>query len=423
MSSKSSARDSLRAFDEALFAALEGEQRRQESFMELIASENYVSPRVLEALGSTLTNKYADGYPGRREYRGCEFADVAETLAIERAKKLFGAGYANAQPYSGTQANAAVYHALLEPGDTLLGMRAAHGGHITHGDARSFSGKQFRTFHYGVNASTGEIDYEEVQTLARKHRPKLIVAGFSAYARVIDWKRFRTIADGVGASLLIDMAHIAGLVAAGLYPNPVPVADVVTSTTHKTLRGPRGGLILAREAGALAERLDAGVYPGTQGGPLMNVVAAKAVALEEASMPEFRLYQQRVIANAKCIAEVLQARGFEIRSGGTDNHMVIVDLSRGPVDARRAEAVLESAHIAVNWIPQPGRGDDLRSGLRLGTPAVTTRGIKEPEARQLAHWVADVLESIESPEIARTVRDKVRDLSARFPVYAVAQRS
>jgi glycine hydroxymethyltransferase len=404
---------------------------------------------VLAALGSTLTNKYADGYPGRRQYSGCEAVDVAETLAIERAKQLFGAAYANVQPYSGTQANAAVYLALLEPGDCILGMRASHGGHITHGDAMSFSGRQLEAVHYGVDAATGEIDYDEVEALARAHRPKLVVAGFSAYSRVLDWARFRAIADAVGARLLVDMAHVAGLVAAGLYPNPVPVADVVTSTTHKTLRGPRGGLIVAREAGDLAARLDAGVYPGTQGGPLMHVVAAKAVAFKEALEPEFRLYQQRVIANAKCMANVLAERGCAVRTGGTDDHMIIVDLGPGGLDAAEAQAALEHARIAVNWIDLPPgrteRGGDPASaagppsgargrapmtggavpspsgsagrGLRLGTPAITTRGIREADAERIAHWVVDVLAAPSSGAVRRRVRAEVAALTRRYPVY------
>ena len=410
--------DRIASFDPELDAALRGERARQERFLELIASENYVSPRVLEAQGSVLTNKYADGYPGRREYSGCEPADVAETLAIERAKLLFGAAFANVQPYSGTQANAAVYAALLEPGDTLLGMRAAHGGHITHGDARSFSGKQFRAIAYGVDPATGEIDYDGVAELARAHRPRVIVAGFSAHSRSVDWRRFRAIADEVDARFLADMAHVAGLVAAGLYPNPVPLADVTTTTTHKTLRGPRGGVILVRDDAELARRIDAAVYPTIQGGPLMHVIAAKAVALKEALEPEFRLYQQRVLANARCIAQVLAARGFALAGGGTDNHMVIADLGAPGVDATEAERALERAHIAVNCIPFPGGGASARRrGIRIGTPAVTTRGLRETEMERLAHWLADVCEAPHETAIIERVREGVLEMCARFPVY------
>ena len=414
--------------DAAVAAALAGERARQEQFLELIASENYVSPRVLAAQGSVLTNKYADGYPGRRQYSGCEFADAVERLAVERALRLFGAEYANVQPYSGTQANAAVYAALLEPGETLLGMRAAHGGHVTHGDGASFSGRQYRAVHYGVDAATGEIDYEEAAAQARAHRPRLIVAGFSAYSRIIDWRRLRAIADEAGAYFVADMAHVAGLVAAGLYPNPVPIADVVTTTTHKTLRGPRGGMILARDA-SLAARLDAAVYPGTQGGPLMHVIAAKAVALGEAATPQFRLYQQRVLANARVAARVLAERSFAVRAGGTDNHMVLVDLAAHGVDARAAEAALERAHIAVNAIPLPAPREAVAprstpvgaasaaTGLRIGTPAVTTRGLREPEIEQAAHWIADICADLGSTAAIERVRAGVLGLCARFPVY------
>jgi glycine hydroxymethyltransferase len=408
----------IRSFDVELADALRGEQLRQETFIELIASENYVSPRVLEAQGSQLTNKYADGYPGNRDYSGCEFADVAERLAIERAKTLFGAAHVNVQPYSGSQANAAAYAALLDTGDTLLGMQSAHGGHITHGDACSFSGRQFRAASYGVDAATGEIAYDEVAALARKHRPRVIVAGFSAYSRIVDWRRFRAIADDVGAYLLADMAHVAGLVAAGLYPNPVPIADVTTTTTHKTLRGPRGGMILTRADAGIAARIDAAVYPGTQGGPLMHVIAAKAVAFKEAMQPQFRLYQQRVLANARRMAQVLVERGHAVHSGGTDNHMLIVDLAHRGVAAKAAEAALEHAHIAVNCIRVPGKSAQAApSGLRLGTPAATTRGIREAEAEELANWVADILNAVEVETVDR-IRAQVLDLCARFPVYA-----
>jgi glycine hydroxymethyltransferase len=408
--------ENIARFDAELAAALAGERERQERFLELIASENYVSPCVLEAQGSVLTNKYADGYPGHREYSGCEFADAVESLAVERAKRLFGAAYANVQPYSGSQANAAVYAALLDSGETLLGMRAAHGGHITHGDPRSFAGKQFRAVNYGVEPGTGEIAYDEVAALARAHEPRVIVAGFSVYSREIDWRRFRAIADEVGAYLVADMAHVAGLVAAGLYPNPVGIADVTTTTTHKTLRGPRGGMILAREG--LAERLDAAVYPGIQGGPLMHVIAAKAVAFKEAMEPEFRLYQQRVLANARSMAAVLAERGFTVRAGGTENHMLIVDLADRGMDARTAEAALERAHIAVNSVHVPGRPPPAPpTGIRLGTPAVTTRGLREAEVERLGHWVAEVWEQAGSAAALARVRAAVLELCAEFPVY------
>jgi glycine hydroxymethyltransferase len=416
--------DRIATFDAELAAALIAERGRQERFLELIASENYVSPRVLEAQASVLTNKYANGYPGRREYSGCAPADAAETLAVERARRLFGAAYANVQPYSGTQANAAVYAALLEGGDTLLGMRATHGGHITHGDVKSFSGRQFSAVHYGIDARTGEIAYDEVAALARTHRPRVIVAGFSAYTRIVDWRRFRAVADEVGAFLVADMAHVAGLVAAGLYPNPVPVADVTTTTTHKTLRGPRGGMILARTA-ELAERLDAAVYPTTQGGPLMHVIAAKAVALKEAMTPEFRLYQQRVLANARCMAAVLKQRGFALCTGGTDNHMVIVDLAERGVHAKEAELALERGHIAVNCIHIPGRPAPPAppTGIRIGTPAVTTRGLREAEVERLAHWIADICGDVRAQAVVDRVRAEVLELCARFPVYVEESRA
>jgi glycine hydroxymethyltransferase len=426
-------RISLAGTDAELAAALERERRRQEEYVELIASENYVSPRVLEAQGSVLTNKYADGLPGRRTYRGCEHVDAVETLAIERAKRLFGAAYANVQPYSGSQANEAVYLALLEPGDTVLGLDPAQGGHRTHGDGANFSGKLFRAVHYGVDPITGLIDYEGAAELAARRRPKLVVAGFSVYSRTVDWQRFRAIADSVGARLLVDMAHVAGLVAAGLCPNPVPIADVTTTTTHKTLRGPRGGIILAREAGELARRLDAGVFPGVQGGPLMHVIAAKAAALLEASQPAFVDYQRRVIANAQRLAAVLARRGHGIVAGGTDNHMVLVALPPGGLDAAAAEAALERAHIAVNSADLPGGGDlgaadsaaaplargavGPARGLRLGTPAVTTRGFGPDEIDVVADGVADVLADPESEACIGRVRERMRNLCAHFPVY------
>ena len=404
----------LAAFDPELAAALAGECDRQERFLELIASENYVSPRVLRVLGSELTNKYADGVPGRRMYSGCEQVDKAESLAIDRACRLFGAGYANVQAYSGTQANAAVYHALLKPGQTLLGMRSGDGGHVTHGAAGSFSASHYSVVQYGIDANTGDVDFDEVETLAQRHQPTVIVAGFSAYAQTMDWQRFRQIADRVGALFVADMAHVAGLVAAGLYPNPVPIADVVTTTTHKTLRGPRGGMILVRDADRFAKALDDAVYPGVQGGPLMNVVAAKAVAFAEAATPEFRFYQQAVLANARRLAATLQARQLPLWSGSTENHMLLIDMAEYGVDARKAEQALEDAGIAVNCMALPG---GRAAGLRLGTPAVTTRGLREAEMMALGEGVADVLEALEAPDVRADVAGKTADMARRFPVY------
>jgi len=414
------ARQSLDDLDPELGSALAAERLRQEVYLELIASENYVSPRVLEAQGSVLTNKYADGYPGERHYTGCELADVAERLAIERAQQLFGAGYANVQPYSGSQANLAAYLALLSPGDTLLGMRPAHGGHRTHGAADNQSGSLYNVVPYDVTAA-GHLDYDEIAALARKRRPKLVVAGFSAYSRVVDWARFRAIADEVGALFLADIAHVAGLIVAGLYPNPVALADVTTTTTHKTLRGPRGGMILAPRRSPLTERIDAAVFPGTQGGPLMHVIAAKAVAFQEALEPEFAAYQRLTLANARLMAKVLIERGFAIMTGGTDNHMLLVDLRGTRMDAARAERALHAAHIAVNRasLPsdtgrEPTQGD---AGLRLGTPAVTTRGLGEPEIRTVAGWIADVLDSGGADAVVARVRAAVVKMCAAFPVY------
>jgi glycine hydroxymethyltransferase len=407
----------LEALDPVLAEALRRELERQEQYLELIASENYVSPRVLAAQGSALTNKYADGYPGHRHYAGCEHADVAESLAIERACRLFGAGYANVQPYSGSQANLACYLALLEPGDKVLGMRSAHGGHRTHGARDNASGKIYDVVPYDVDAVSGEIDYDQVASLARKHGPKLIVAGFSAYSRVVDWTRFRAIADDVGALFLADIAHVAGLIAAGLYPNPVPIADLVTTTTHKTLRGPRGGMILARERSELSQRVDEAVFPGTQGGPLMHVIAAKAVAFQEALEPDFASYQRHTLANARALASCLAERGYRIVSGGTDNHMLLVDMRNQALDAARAERALEAAHVAVNWISVPGDDAEGASGLRLGTPAVTTRGLGETEVRTLGHWIADVLDSGGGDGETARVRSAVLELCAAFPVY------
>ena len=413
----------LEGFDPPLSEALRAERRRQEEHIELIASENYASPRVLEVQGSVLTNKYAEGYPGRRYYGGCEFVDVAERLAIERAKTLFGAAYANVQPHSGSQANAAAYLAMMETGDTLLGMSLPHGGHLTHGAKVNFSGRLFDVVQYGLDEASGQIDYDAVAELARAHRPKVIVAGFSAYSRVADWSRFRRIADEVGAYLMVDMAHVAGLVAAGLYPNPVPIADVTTTTTHKTLRGPRGGLILARENPELTRRINSLVFPGTQGGPLMHVVAAKAAALAEALQPEFKAYQQQVVDNAQRMAQTLMERGYRIVSGGTDSHLMLVDLIRQDITGQAAEDALSRANITVNKnaVPNDPRPPRITSGLRIGTPAITTRGFGLEETATLTHWIADILDVLHDE--ARTdaavqrVRGEVLTLCARFPVY------
>ncbi len=410
----------IEGFDDELARAIADERRRQEDHIELIASENYTSPRVLAAQGSVLTNKYAEGYPGKRYYGGCEFVDVAERLASERAKTLFGAAFANVQPHSGSQANQAVYFALLAPGDTILGMSLDHGGHLTHGAKVNFSGKLFKAVQYGVRPDTGEIDYEQVERLAHEHQPKLIVAGFSAYSRVIDWARFRRIADAVGARFLVDMAHVAGLVAAGIYPNPVPIADVVTTTTHKTLRGPRGGLILARPNEEIHKKLNSMVFPGIQGGPLMHVIAAKAVAFQEALQPTFKAYAQQVVANARALAAALQARGFRIVSGGTDNHLFLLDLTTKSVTGKDADAALGRAHITVNKnaVPNDPRPPTVTSGLRIGTPAITTRGFKEAEMQRLANWIADVLDHFGDESVVERVRAEVVTLCARFPVYA-----
>ena len=411
---------SIASFDPALAAAIASERRRQEDHLELIASENYTSPRVLEAQGSVLTNKYAEGYPGKRYYGGCEYVDIAEELAIERAKQLFGAAYANVQPHSGSQANAAVYFALMQPGETLLGMSLDHGGHLTHGAKVNFSGKFFNAFQYGLDPKTGEIDYAGVERLAHEHKPKMILAGFSAYSRVIDWKRFREIADKVGAWFVVDMAHVAGLVAAGVYPNPVPHADVVTTTTHKTLRGPRGGLILAREHPELPKKLNSIVFPGMQGGPLMHVIAAKAVALLEALAPEFKAYQRQVVDNARAMVRSLQDRGYRIVSGGTDNHLFLLDLIGKDYTGKDADAALGAAHITVNKnaVPNDPRPPFVTSGLRLGTPAITTRGFGLEESRQVGGLIADVLDAVGDDAATRRVRDAVLALCKRFPVYA-----
>jgi glycine hydroxymethyltransferase len=414
----------LADFDPELKRALDGELRRQEEHIELIASENYVSTRVLEAQGSVLTNKYAEGYPGKRYYGGCEYVDVAETLAIERAKKLFGAAYANVQPHSGSQANAAVYFALMSPGDTMLGMSLDHGGHLTHGAKVNLSGKVFKAVQYGIVPATGLIDYEQVERLANEHKPKLIVAGFSAYSRVIDWQRFREIADSVGAYFMVDMAHVAGLCAVGVYPNPVAIADVTTTTTHKTLRGPRGGLILARPNDEIAKKLNSLVFPGTQGGPLMHVIAAKAVAFLEALQPEFAHYQRQVVANARAMCRVLIERGVNIVSGGTDNHLFLVDLVSRNITGKDADAALHKANITVNKnaVPNDPRPPMVTSGLRMGTPAMTTRGFKEREAEQLSHWIVDVLDAMNDEGVTARVKREVLELCKRFPVYGPGAR-
>jgi glycine hydroxymethyltransferase len=409
----------IAGFDPELKAALDAELRRQEDHIELIASENYTSPRVLEAQGSVLTNKYAEGYPGKRYYGGCEHVDVAEQLAIDRAKQLFGAAYANVQPHSGSQANAAAYLALVNAGDTILGMSLDHGGHLTHGAKVNFSGKLFKAFQYGLNPATGEIDYDQVEQLAREHKPKMIVAGFSAYSRVVDWARFRKVADEVGAYFVVDMAHVAGLVAAGLYPNPVPIADVVTTTTHKTLRGPRGGMILAKANPDIEKKLNSLVFPGTQGGPLMHVIAAKAVAFLEALQPDFKRYQQQVLNNARAMADALGKRGYKIVSGGTDNHLFLVDLIGRELTGKDADAALGRAHITVNKnaVPNDPRSPFVTSGLRLGTPAVTTRGMKEAEVTELSNWIADVLDRATDEGVINATREKVVQLCRKFPVY------
>ncbi len=409
----------IAGFDDELWTAMQNEERRQEEHIELIASENYASPRVMQAQGSVLTNKYAEGYPGRRYYGGCEYVDVAEQLAIDRVKQLFGADYANVQPHSGSQANAAVYFALLQPGDTILGMSLAHGGHLTHGAKVNFSGKIFNAVQYGLDESTGEIDYAQVEQLAQEHKPKMIVAGFSAYSRVVDWQRFREIADEVGAYLFVDMAHVAGLVAADVYPNPVPIADVTTSTTHKTLRGPRGGIILAKANPEVEKKLNSTVFPGTQGGPLMHVIAAKAVAFLEALQPDFRQYQQQVVDNARAMAETMIERGYRIVSGGTDNHLFLVDLVDKGITGKDAEAALGEANITVNKnaVPNDPQSPFVTSGIRIGTPAATTRGFGATEARELAGWICDILDAMDDESVRARVKQQALDLCKRFPVY------
>jgi len=409
-------------FDAELWSAMSAETQRQEEHIELIASENYASPRVLEAQGSVLTNKYAEGYPGKRYYGGCEFVDIAEQLAIERAKQLFGAAYANVQPHSGSSANIAVYHALLQPGDTVMGMSLADGGHLTHGASVSFSGKFYKAVQYGIDHDTGLIDYDALMAMALEHKPKMIIGGFSAYSRVMDWGKFREIADAVGAYLLVDMAHVAGLVAAGVYPSPIPHADVVTSTTHKTLRGPRSGIILARENEDLHKKLNSAIFPGAQGGPLMHVIAAKAVAFKEAMEPSFVAYQEQVVANAQVMAATFIERGHRIVSGGTDNHLMLLDLIGKDYTGKDADAALGEAYITVNKnsVPNDPRSPFVTSGLRLGTPAITTRGFKEAETAALTHWICDVLASLEngdSETVIPAVREQVLAVCQRLPVY------
>jgi len=409
----------IASYDEEVWSAIQAEARRQEDHIELIASENYTSPRVMEAQGSVLTNKYAEGYPGKRYYGGCEFVDIIEQLAIDRAKKLFHADYANVQPHSGSQANAAVYMALCKPGDTILGMSLAHGGHLTHGASVSFSGRIYHAVQYGLHPETGEIDYEEVARLAREHKPKVIVAGFSAYSRIIDWQRFRNIADEVGAYLFVDMAHIAGLVAAGVYPSPVNIADVTTTTTHKTLGGPRGGLILARANEALEKKLNFAVFPESQGGPLMHIIAAKAVCFKEAMSKEFVSYQQQVVKNAQAMVAVFQQRGYKIVSNGTDDHLFLLDLIDKNITGKEADAALGRAFITVNKnaVPDDPRSPFITSGLRLGTPAATRRGFGETEVSELTGWICDVLEDIDNDDVISAVKAKVSELCKRFPVY------
>ena len=410
----------IAGFDDELWNAMQAEEKRQEAHIELIASENYTSPRVMEAQGSVLTNKYAEGYPGKRYYGGCEFVDIAEDLAISRAKELFGAAYANVQPHSGSQANSAVFMALLKPGDTVLGMSLAHGGHLTHGASVNFSGKIYNAVQYGLKPETGLIDYDEVESLALEHKPKMIIAGFSAYSQALDFARFREIADKIGAYLFVDMAHVAGLVAAGVYPDPIPHAHVVATTTHKTLRGPRGGLILACDDADLQKKLNSAVFPGGQGGPLMHVIAAKAVCFKEAMSDEFKAYQKQVIKNAKAMAEVFVSRGFDVISGGTENHLFLVSLIKQDITGKDADAALGRAHITVNKnaVPNDPRSPFVTSGLRIGTPAVTTRGFGESECRDLAGWMCDILDNLEDEAVNDRVREQVAGLCDRFPVYA-----
>lgn len=412
---------SIDGYDEELWDAIKHEAQRQEEHIELIASENYTSPRVMEAQGSVLTNKYAEGYPSKRYYGGCEYVDVAEKLAIDRAKELFGADYANVQPHSGSQANSAVYMALCSPGDTILGMSLAHGGHLTHGAKPNFSGKMYHAVQYGLNPDTGEIDYDQVEELAREHKPKMIIAGFSAYSRVVDWQRFRDIADEVGAYLLVDMAHVAGLVAAGVYPSPVQIADVTTTTTHKTLRGPRAGLILARANPEIEKKLNSAVFPGGQGGPLMHAIAGKAVAFREAMEPGFKVYQEQVIKNAQAMAQVFIDRGYDVVSGGTDNHLFLVSFIKAGLTGKDVDAWLGAANVTVNMnaVPNDPQSPFVTSGIRVGTPAVTTRGFGEAECRDLAGWMCDIIDARGDDAVIAAVKEKALAVCARFPVYGL----
>ena len=414
--------DLIQGYDPILWAAIKEETKRQEDHIELIASENYTSPRVMQAQGTALTNKYAEGYPGKRYYGGCEHVDVVEQLAIDRAKELFGADYANVQPHSGSQANAAVFMSLCEPGDTILGMSLAHGGHLTHGASVSFSGKIYNAIQYGLDEVTGQIDYDEVESLARKHKPKMIIAGFSAYSQIVDWARFREIANDVGAYLFVDMAHVAGLVAAGVYPNPVPFADVVTTTTHKTLRGPRGGLIIAKSNPVLEKKLNSAVFPGGQGGPLMHVIAAKAVSFKEALEPAFVEYQKQVIRNASVMADIFIERGYYVVSGGTKNHLFLLSLISQGLTGKAADAALGEAGITINKnsVPNDPQSPFVTSGLRIGSPVITTRGFKEAECKELAGWIADILDAMQAgdaSDVIKSVREKVRAVCKRFPAY------
>jgi glycine hydroxymethyltransferase len=409
----------IEGYDDELYQAIQDEERRQEEHIELIASENYTSPRVMEAQGSVLTNKYAEGYPAKRYYGGCEYVDRAEQLAIDRAKQLFGADYANVQPHSGSQANAAVYMALCQPGDTVLGMSLAHGGHLTHGAKPNFSGKIYNAVQYGLDPETGEIDYDEVERLAREHKPKMIVAGFSAYSRIVDWQRFRDIADAVGAWLMVDMAHVAGLVAAGVYPSPVRIADVTTTTTHKTLRGPRGGLILAKANEEVEKKLNSAVFPGGQGGPLMHVIAAKAVAFREAMEPEYVEYQKQVVRNAQAMAQVFMDRGYDVVSKGTDDHLFLVSFIEAGLTGKDVDAWLGAANITVNKnaVPNDPQSPFVTSGIRVGTPAVTTRGFGESECRELAGWMCDLIDARGDQATIEAIKGRVLDICARHPVY------
>lgn len=409
----------IESYDAELSEAMQNELRRQEEHIELIASENYASPRVLEAQGSVLTNKYAEGYPGKRYYGGCEYVDVVEQIAIDRAKKLFNAAYANVQPHSGSQANAAVYFALLQPGDTVLGMSLPHGGHLTHGAKVNFSGKTYHAVQYGIHPETGDLDYDQVATLAREHKPKMIMTGFSAYSRVLDWQHFRDIADEVGAYMVSDIAHVAGLIAADLYPSPVNIADVTTSTTHKTLRGPRGGLILAKANAEIEKKLNSAIFPGTQGGPLMHVIAAKAVAFKEALSPEFKEYQKQVIKNARVMAKIVMDRGYKVVTGGTDDHLILISLIDKDISGKDAETALGRANITLNknTVPNDPRSPFITSGLRIGTPAVTTRGFKEPEIELLTGWICDILDNLNNEEMIKSVKKRALELCRRFPVY------